>query len=81
MEVKLGLEYVDRITGFKGVATARTQYLEGCDRILLEAKKTDNDIVNNWFDVTRLLGILSNEAEIKPGGPGPTAPRRDPAGK
>jgi len=32
-KVKLGQEVKDRITGFKGIATSRTTYLQGCERI------------------------------------------------
>jgi len=33
MAIELGSGVVDRITGFKGVATSRTIYLSGCARI------------------------------------------------
>ncbi len=33
--IKLGQEVRDNITGFQGVATARTLWLHGCERILV----------------------------------------------
>ena len=38
-EVILGHEYKDRVTGFKGIAVAKTTHLNGCDRIAIQAKK------------------------------------------
>ncbi len=34
--IKLGQEVRDNITGFQGVATARTLWLHGCERILVQ---------------------------------------------
>lgn len=35
-EIKLGTECQDRISKFRGIAIARTTYLQGCNRILLQ---------------------------------------------
>ena len=32
-KIKLGQEVKDRVTGFKGIAISRVNYLQGCDRI------------------------------------------------
>lgn len=36
MPIELGQEVKDRISGFKGIAVARTTYLQGCDRIAVQ---------------------------------------------
>ena len=38
MKINLGDEVQDRVTGFKGIAVARTQWLTGCDRITIQPK-------------------------------------------
>lgn len=37
-KVELGHEYKDRVTGFKGIAVAKTKHLNGCDRVAIQAK-------------------------------------------
>lgn len=37
--VKLGEEYEDHITGFRGVATGRFEFLHGCVRVMLEGQQ------------------------------------------
>jgi hypothetical protein len=66
--VKLGKKYRDSITGFEGIATARTEYLMGCCRILLEAKSGDDDTVKEyWFDETRLAGVKPTKGKVTDG--------------
>ena len=77
MSVELGETYRDKIHGIKGVATAATEYLTGCTRILLEKIK-DDTIVEYWIDETRLEGCGLPEPEPKDGGPGAIPPSRDP---
>ncbi len=38
MKIQLGDEVKHIYTGFKGIATARTTYLSGCDRIIITPK-------------------------------------------
>ena len=42
-ELELGHEVQDRVTGFKGIAIARTSYLQGCDHILVQPKANVKD--------------------------------------
>ena len=37
-KVELGDEVMDRISGFKGIAVARTVWLHGCERITVQPK-------------------------------------------
>ena len=41
--IKLGDEVKDKITGFKGIAIARSIWLTGCDRITIQPKGLDKD--------------------------------------
>lgn len=54
--IKLGEKYRDTISGFEGVATARTEYLYGCVRIVLEGGglKEDGTPKDCYFDEQRL---------------------------
>lgn len=74
MMTMLGKQVRDRITGFTGVATARSEYLNGCVRILVEAKEAaDGKLPSDWFDEQRIEyveagdGVLASAA--KAGGP------------
>ena len=74
-KVKLGKKYTDKISGFEGIATARTEYMTGCARVCLEAM-LGNDIKEFWFDETRLKDVKLKKK--KPGGVGAVASSRDP---
>ena len=43
MDFELGDEAKDTITGFSGVVVARTEWLNGCWRLLLQSKKLDKN--------------------------------------
>ena len=77
----------DRITGYKGVAISRTQWLNGCVRYDLQAQELHEGkpVASVWFDEEQLF--LVQEAAPRPvdasGGPqddpsGPCADRRLP---
>ena len=82
--VKLGSAVRDTLTGFKGMATGRTEYLYGCARILVEPSKLDKDdkvIECMWFDEQRIEVIketgptVSKDSSSGPGGPHDTPTR------
>ncbi len=75
--IELGKKYKDSITGLEGIATARTEYMFGCVRILLEGKKLKSDGTPNelWFDEQRLVPKAKTKKE-PPGGLGAVAPQR-----
>jgi hypothetical protein len=55
--IKLGNHVKDSITGFAGVATARTEHLYGCVQICVEPAGLEPDgklIKSEWFDEQRL---------------------------
>lgn len=49
----LGKKYRDVLTGFEGVCTGYTEYISGCQRILLTPKSDDpkKTIESEWFDI------------------------------
>lgn len=56
MEVELGRKAKDTISGFTGIVTAISEYLNGCRRICLSPKvKKDGDLPDScWFDEPQL---------------------------
>jgi hypothetical protein len=75
--IDLGTYVTDRQTGFGGIATARTEYMYGCVRILVEPTELTEEgklPKGEWFDEPR----LDIHSEVKSGGPGPVPPSRDP---
>ncbi|KKL25932.1 hypothetical protein LCGC14_2400350 [marine sediment metagenome] len=84
MKVVLGKMYKDRISGFTGVAIARTEYLFGCVRVMVEPTKLKKDgdfLPDGWFDEERLVAIkgktIKHKPTVDPAGPGKVAPSRD----
>lgn len=81
--VTLGKKYKDNITGYEGIATARTDYLYGCVRVLIEPLKLKKDgdfLPDCWFDEQRLVAQKGKTLKRKPkdvGGSGKVAPARD----
>ncbi len=86
MKATLGKEYKDSISGFRGVAVARTTYLYGCVRVMICPTKLKDDgdfLPDCWFDEPQLIGVRSKKVLKKtgepPGGPARAiAPNRDP---
>jgi hypothetical protein len=73
-KLKLGSRYRDKVTGFVGSCTGRTDFLNGCVQALLEARSNDGAITAHWVDYDRLELIEEEEALSmrRTGGPGVT---------
>lgn len=73
--IKLGAKVTDSITGFTGIATARTEYLYGCVRVSVEPTELHEGkpVEAQYFDEQR----LEDEPTAKTGGPGDFPPSRD----
>lgn len=58
---RLGEVLKDKVTGFKGVAMARTEYYTGCVHYGLAAQKLVKDAVADWewIDEKRLVLVKS----------------------
>ena len=74
-KLKLGQKVKDSITGYEGIAVARTTWLNGCERIAVQGPlDKDGNIPNEkWIDISQL--VKASKAKKKPGGPTPTPQR------
>lgn len=71
--VTLGKEYKDSLTGFRGIAVARTTFCTGCVHILLLPKTLAKDGSvrdGEWFDESR----VDPESAAAVGGPADQPP-------
>ena len=85
MEIKLGSEYEDLVTGFKGIAVGTTQWLTGCDTVGLKppVDKDGKILEAEWVDVTQIkyvgpgvdISPIKQAVANDPGGPHPDSPR------
>lgn len=73
-KIVLGAKYQDKVHSIKGVATAATQHLNGCDQVCLERIDNDDRLTETWFDITQIEGIKVKKKET--GGPRSTPPSR-----
>jgi len=83
IKIRLGSVYRDKMHGIQGIATARTEYLTGCDRVALETVK-DGEIKTHYFDVSMVEFVKdidaiahATPADGDPGGPAAVPPSRD----
>lgn len=76
MAIKLGTVVTDSITGFKGMAVSRTEYINGCARICVQpqALHDGKPIESCYFDELQLLENKPELKKKKTGGPGDCAP-------
>lgn len=64
--INLGDEVKCKITGFKGIAVARTTWISGCDRINIQPKGVDKDgkiFESQSFDEPLIEVIKSGKVE------------------
>lgn len=85
MMISLGQEVRDRISGFGGVVTAKTQFENGCIRLCVTGRElNEGRVIDEWFDEQRLMPETREATAVRPesqtdiGGPGPNPPPRDP---
>ena len=75
MEIKLGQKVKDIVSGFKGIAICRMEYLNGCVRYTVQQKQTKAGAEITCMDIdTEQLevvdsGILKKKKVTKTGGP------------
>lgn len=81
--IKLGSRVRDAITGFEGIAIARTEWIYGCSRIGVEATKLDEKgkpADAQWFDEQRIELVKEQAPPLSAQSDAPTGgPRSDPA--
>lgn len=55
-KLNLGIKAKDNITGFRGMVTARAEYLTGCRQYCVTPPAKDNECkASQWFDEDRLV--------------------------
>ena len=80
-KINLGDEVIDKITGFKGIAIARSIWLTGCDRITVQPKGLNKEgkiYENQTFDEGTIELIKEKKhkrGNNKTGGPKPEIPK------
>lgn len=81
-DVRLGDIYKDTITGFKGVAVAKTEWFNGCWRItlqpqgLIEGKPIDGVTFDvEQLELVKAKNVASKPKEDRTGGPKPSPSR------
>ena len=81
--IRLGDLVKDQVTGYTGVVVARTEYLNGCVRLLIQPQKLDKDGKSREpeaYDIEQC--VLVKDAVVKrpekepTGGPRPAVPAR-----
>ena len=60
-DLVLGRTYMDKITGFTGVATGFVTYITGCDQVLLVPSVGDDGKrrEGEWWDIVRIEPVES----------------------
>jgi len=65
--IELGCIARDRISGFEGVVTARSEFLNGCVRLGLTPRKRDDDgapMEAQWFDIEQVEYAAAGLREV-----------------
>jgi len=81
MAIKLGSKVKDTLTGFKGMAIGRTEWLYGCTRIGIEPQELHEGkpIEAQWFDEQRIETIKEDAPKISKDSSAITGgPQKDP---
>lgn len=71
-KIKNGDKVRDTISGFEGIVTGITSWLNGCDTAGVKPQKLHEGkpIENQWFDIMRLQKIEEKTTEETPPGEG-----------
>jgi hypothetical protein len=83
MEVNLGDKVRDRVTGLEGIVVAKTEWLNGCVRVVVQTRLDKDGKVPDGYNVdVEQLEVLEKDVmqrkEAPTGGPMPS-PARHPA--
>lgn len=66
--IKLGSKVKDMITGYAGIAVGRTEWLYGCNRIVVESDqlKDGKPLETQWFDEQRVEHVADTNIPVSP---------------
>lgn len=82
MEIKLGMKVEDTVSGLTGIATAKSEWLNGCVRYAIQAPvDSDGKVPDDyWVDSGQLEiigdGVTVEKPKKGPGGPSSSIPQR-----
>lgn len=65
MEIKLGSKVKDTVTGFKGIAVSKVEYINGCVQYGVVPKTKDNSQPQVEYIDYQQLAVLSKPKKIK----------------
>lgn len=71
-DIILGEKYIDKQTGYEGIATSVTFFQHACERVCIESFDTERkQVIESVFDAPRLTHVESGKvAQVtKTGGP------------
>lgn len=70
----------DKVTGYQGVVTGRTTWLNGCARVIVQSQDLHDGkpIDSQWFDQPQV--VLVDTKGVKRGSPHTGGPKPDPSG-
>ena len=61
--VELGDKVRDTVTGFTGIAVCKSIYLQGCDRVAVQAPVIKNETPQEWVYIDEpILEVLKKQA-------------------
>ena len=67
-QIQLGDEVKDIVSGFTGIATAKTEFLNGCVRVSIDppVDKEGKHVDGRWFDQEQVEVIQRGKVKRKP---------------
>lgn len=74
-EITLGCEVEDLVSGFRGIATGRIEYMNGCVQYSVKPKldKDGKVLAAEWFDVQSLRRVGDGITQVRRDTGGPDA--------
>jgi hypothetical protein len=74
--LKMGQKAKDKITSFAGIVTGRTEYITGCNQLLLQPPLDKDETFRDprWIDEDRLEAVGDDVLELEVTAPGPDVP-------
>lgn len=71
-DIVLGEKYIDKQTGYEGIATSVTFFQHACERVCIESYDTTRkQVIESVFDAPRLTHVETQKVAkvVKTGGP------------
>ena len=65
MEIKLGKEVTCKVTGFKGIVTAKVEYLNGCVQYCIKPKAKNNAMPDSQYIDVQQLEVIGEGIKVE----------------